>query len=104
MPKHSEERRMVKLSKKPLALQLIQHWLKQADQSCPILQNLSIKVDIDEVISAYVVFDCVRRQQDQSKKWGVRIWRVYQDPDPAGPVQPQSLWVAKMEIVTQPGD
>ena len=101
MPKHSDERRLVKLFKKPLAVQVIQHWLRQADQSCPLLQSLSIKVDIDGKSSyAYFVFDCVSRQQNQSKKWGVRIWRVYHDPDPAGPIEPQTLWIANMELAT----
>ena len=79
---------------------IIQHWLKQADQYCPRLQRLSIKVDIVGTYYPYFVFDCVRRQQNQTKKWVVQIWREY---DTYGELSLETryvVWIANFEIVT----
>jgi len=86
--------------KKPRAIEVIQHWLKEADQSCPLLQHLSIKADIAGRHNPYFFFDCVRRQQDQSKKWVVRIWREYDNDAASGVIGRHTIWIANIEIET----
>ena len=81
---------------KPRAMQVIQHWLKQADQYCPCLQHLSIKIDITGCYPPYFVFDCARRQQNPSKKWVVQIWR---DGEVESAVR-KVIWIANLEIET----
>ena len=76
-------------------MQVIQHWLKQADQSCPLLQRLSIKVDMVGSYDPCFVFDCVLHQQDQLKKWRVRIWRYY---SVSGDTGLYTDWIANIEI------
>jgi len=97
LPSYSNFKSMAKSLKEPRAIEIIQHWLKEADQFCSLLQRLSIKVD---VAGNHIWFDCVRRKQDQSKKWGVRIWREYDistyiDSDIT---QRAKSWVANIEI------
>ena len=58
-------------------MQIIQGWQEQADQSCPLLQHISIKIQIAEHACPFFFFDCSRRQQNQSMTWKVRIWRDY---------------------------
>jgi len=82
----------------PRAMEVIQHWLKEADQSCPLLQHLSIKVDIAGHRNPYFFFDCVRRQQGQSKKWGVRIWREYEIDTESCTMGRCTIWIASIEI------
>jgi len=82
------------------AMEVIQHWLKEADQYCPLLQHLSIKVDIAGHYSPYFFFDCIRRQQDQSKKWEVRIWREDEIGAENCGMDRHTIWIANIEIET----
>jgi hypothetical protein len=99
LAKQSHETRIALLSRKPRAVQVIQHWLKQADQYCPLLQHLSIKVNVAEFYDPCFVFDC-RRQQKQLKTWGVQIWRNYDFYDGAGGTVKSTNRIADIEIVT----
>ena len=100
LPKQSDDVLIAKSWKKPRAMEVIKHWLQQADQSCPLLQRLSIKVDIDGNCFPSFVFDCVCRQQNQSKKWRVQIWREYYAPHDWGGSYVDKKWIADIEIVT----
>ena len=91
---------IAKSLKKSRAMQIIRHWLKQADQYCPRLQRLSIKVDIAGHHDPYFVFDCVRHQQNQSKKWVVQIWREYASRGELSVETRHMVWIANFEIVT----
>jgi len=90
--------RIAKSWKKARAVQVIQHWLKQADQSCPLLQRLSIKVDMAGAYEPCFVFDCVLHQQDKSKKWRVRIWRECRYYTEVGETGPYTKWIANVNI------
>jgi hypothetical protein len=88
-----------RLFKKHQAVEVIQKWLKQADQYCPLLQSLSIKVEVKGNYYDEVVFDCVRHQRNQTKKWKVQIWRIGYDNE----LGPRTEWMANTEIATYMG-
>jgi hypothetical protein len=102
LPRESTDMSIATSLREPRAMKVIQHWLKQADQSCPLLQRLSIKVDIAGGYSSfgpYFVFDCAPRQHSQPKKWGVRIWREYDNDVATGVIGRHTIWIANIEIV-----
>ena len=76
-------------------MQIIQHWQKQADQFCPLLQHISIKIHVSGHQHPYFVFNCARRQQNQSMTWEVRIWREYDIDNVAGGTMRQTAWIVK---------
>ena len=83
-------------------MELIQHWQKQADQSCPLLQHISIKINIAGHYRPCFVFDCTRRQQNQSTTWEVQIWREYDLDDTAGGTIRQTTWIVTRQSLPGP--
>ncbi len=77
LPRKSNDYRIENSLKKPRAMQIIQDWQKQADHSCPLLQHISIKIDIAGDYNPFFFFDCARSEQNQSMTWKVQIWTEY---------------------------
>ena len=102
LPWYSNDFHIAKSLKKPRALQLIQHWQKQADQSCPHLQHITIKIDIAGHNHPCFVFNCTRREQDQSMTWEAQIWREHSLDEMAGGTRRQKTWIVTRQSLPGP--
>ncbi len=95
LPRQYSDMLVAKSLKKPRAMQIIQEWQKQADQFCPLLQHISIKIHVGGHHHPCFVFDCARGQQNQSMTWKVRIWREYDMENSTGGTLRKTTWIAK---------